>query len=263
MPCSEVKPNCPDLISVRGLSVHYELSPVLWDLSFDLPAGSLVGVMGPNGAGKSTLIKAILGLVSSTGSISILGHRKLQSIQDQIAYVPQTEQVDWDFPITVRGLIEMGVYPKRGLFQSLKKRDYEAIDEAIDLLGLQGFENRQIRELSGGQQQRAFLARAIVQKATVYFLDEPFAGVDMTSEKIIIEILKKLEREGKTIVVIHHDLSVCRDYFSWLVLLNTRLVACGPVSDVLTPENLRLTYGRSWQLAEDAMHESIKRRQGG
>ncbi len=256
----KIKPQEP--IIVKDLSVHYGVSPVLWDVSFQLPKGALIGIMGPNGAGKSTLMKAIIGLIPSTGHISLLGQRQKQVIKEKIAYVPQKEQVDWDFPITVRDLVEMGAYPKRGLFGRLLLEDYEAVDKAIDVMGLRSLEKRQISQLSGGQQQRAFLARALVQQAEIYFLDEPFAGVDVTSEKIIIDMLKKLEAQGKTILVVHHDLAVCREYFSWLILLNTRLVACGPTEEVFTRKNLRLTYGRSWQLAEDAMHESLKRQEG-
>ncbi len=252
----------PFPVLVQDLSVHYGFSPVLWDVSFTLPKGVLVGIMGPNGAGKSTLMKALLGLVPSTGSIALLEKRDFNQIQHKIAYVPQKEQVDWEFPITVRDLVAMGAYPKKGIFKRLLTQDYEAIDAAIDLMGLRKLESRQISELSGGQQQRAFLARALVQNADIYFLDEPFAGVDVMSEKIIVSVLKKLEKEGKTILVVHHDLAVCREYFSWLILLNTRLVAVGPVDEVFSQQNLRLTYGRSWQLAEDAMHESIRRQEG-
>ena len=252
----------PFPVLVQDLSVHYSFSPVLWDVSFTLPKGVLVGIMGPNGAGKSTLMKALLGLVPSTGSIALLEKRDFNQIQHKIAYVPQKEQVDWEFPITVRDLVAMGAYPKKGIFKRLLTQDYEAIDAAIDLMGLRKLESRQISELSGGQQQRAFLARALVQNADIYFLDEPFAGVDVMSEKIIVSVLKKLEKEGKTILVVHHDLAVCREYFSWLILLNTRLVAVGPVDEVFSQQNLRLTYGRSWQLAEDAMHESIRRQEG-
>lgn len=262
MPLFERHMSIDDPIYVRSLSAHYGVVPVLWDLSFSIPKGSLVGIMGPNGAGKSTLMKAILGLIPSIGSVSLLGERSLKSVHKKIAYVPQKEQVDWDFPITVRDLVEMGLYPKKGLFSRIREEDLRKVDEAIQIMGLKNLEKRQISQLSGGQQQRAFLARAWVQDAELYFLDEPFAGVDVTSEKIIIDVLKKLQNQGKTILVVHHDISVCREYFSWVLLLNTRLVAIGKTSDVMTDQNLRLTYGRHWQLAEDVMQEALQRTRG-
>ncbi len=244
-------------IFIRDLSVHYGFSPVLWDISLSIPQGKLVGIMGPNGAGKSTFMKAILRLVPATGGIEILGHATLNPVRQRIAYVPQKEQVDWDFPMTVRDLVAMGCYPRKGLFGRMKSEDWGKVDEAIHTMGLSSFSGRQISQLSGGQQQRAFIARAIVQEADLYFLDEPFSGVDLTSEKIIVDVLKQMRDQGKTICVVHHDLSSVESYFDWLVLLNTRLVASGSLVDVFNQKNLRLTYGRNWKLVEDAMQGSL------
>lgn len=240
-------------LDVSGLSVHYGDAPVLWDITLDVPRGHLVGIMGPNGAGKSTFIKSVLDLVrKSTGSVYLLNHR-LRAVRTKIAYVPQRTQVDWDFPMTVRDLVLMGCYPKRGLFRRLQKEDYLAVDQALELLGLTKLSSLQIGQLSGGQQQRVFLARSVVQKAEIYFLDEPFSGIDVVSEQILMEVLKEIQGAGKTVFIVHHDLITAEKYFDWALLLNTALIASGPMSTVFTPQNLQLAYGSNIILIEDLL----------
>lgn len=252
----------PHALLVRHLTVNYGKTPVLWDISFSVPKGNIIGVIGPNGAGKSTLMKAILGLIPQlSGKVEFFG-KPLKEAQNRVAYVPQRGSVDWDFPITLKSLVVMGRYGRLGLFRRVRKADWQAALHYIKLVGLEGFENRQISELSGGQQQRVFLARALLQEADIYFLDEPFAGIDIASEQVMIGILKKLRDEGKTIFVVHHDLNTVESYFTWAVLLNLRLVAEGPVKNVFTPQNLSTTYGKSIALFDEAVRLSSIRSQG-
>lgn len=248
-----MKSNKPLALDVRGLMVHYRSSPILWDLHVAVPSGHLVGIMGPNGAGKTTFIKAILELIEgATGAVRLLGHR-LEAIRRKIAYVPQRELVDWDFPMTVRDLVQMGCYPKRGLFRRLHREDHLRVERALELLGLSQLAKTQIGQLSGGQQQRAFLARAIAQDAELYFLDEPFVGIDLVSEQIVMDVLRSLQKEEKTVFIVHHDLVTAGKYFDWAILLNTRLVANGPMRQVFTSENLYLTYGKNLALVEEVV----------
>ena len=245
-------------ISVDSLFVNYDRTAVLWDVSFAVPSGVLMGVIGPNGAGKSTLLKAALQLVKPlSGKIDFFG-QPLEQVRSKIAYVPQRESVDWDFPITVLEVVLMGRYGMLGPFTRLRKSDKQAARAALDLVGMSEFEHRQIGELSGGQQQRLFLARAIVQNPDLFLLDEPFAGIDLATEKTIIELLKKLRSSGKTIIVVHHDLPTVPDYFDWTLLLNTRLIACGPTATVFHKENLQLTFGKGAVLFEEAANLSAK-----
>ena len=243
----------PLALEVRGLTVHYGPTPVLWDIDAAVPQGHLVGIMGPNGAGKTTFIKAVLGLVGGvTGFVRLVNH-KLKAVRRRIAYMPQRGQVDWDFPMTVRELVEMGCYPRRGLFRPLRKEDKHLVDRAMEVLDLTSLSSSQICQLSGGQQQRAFLARSLAQDAELYFLDEPFAGIDQVSEQILVDVLRSMRHEGKTIFVVHHDLVTAGKYFDWALLLNTRLVASGPMRRAFTFENLRLTYGPNLTLVEEVV----------
>ncbi len=230
-------------IKVEDLTVAYRDKPVLWDIDMEVPSGVLMAIVGPNGAGKTTLIKAILGLVeSAAGDVRIFG----ESYADRrsiVGYVPQRGSVDWDFPTTVIDVVMMGVYGKLGMFRRPGKRERELSMEALEKVGMVDFKDRQISQLSGGQQQRVFLARALVQDATVYFMDEPFQGVDITTEKAIIAILRELRKQDKTVVVVHHDVQTVPEYFDWVTLLNVRRIACGPVDTEFTEENLRLAYG--------------------
>lgn len=258
----ETSQSLPKAIDVKHLTVNYGKTPVLWDIGFTVPQGNIIGVIGPNGAGKSTLMKAILGLLPLlSGKVEIFG-QPLKKVRERIAYVPQRGSVDWEFPITVKSLVAMGRYGRVGLFRRLRRADWSAAEHYIRLVGLEGFENRQINELSGGQQQRVFLARALLQESDIYFLDEPFAGIDVASEKVVIDILKKLKDEGKTIFVVHHDLNTVESYFTWTILLNLRLVAEGPVKEVFTPQNLAVTYGKNIALFDEAVRLSSIRSQG-
>lgn len=239
-------------IEAESLSVSYGKNPILWDLSLQVPRGLLVGIVGPNGAGKSTFLKAALGLVKPfSGKIDLLGH-PVKEVQGKIAYVPQRESVDWDFPITAEEVVLMGRYGRLGLFGRPRRADREAARSALEQVGMSAFAHCQISQLSGGQQQRLFIARALVQNAELLLLDEPFVGVDLTTEKEIIALLKKLKEKGKSIFVVHHDLPTVEEYFDWVLILHTRLIASGPVADVFTRENLSRAFGRSYSLFDEA-----------
>jgi ABC-type Mn2+/Zn2+ transport system ATPase subunit len=230
-------------INIKGLSVSYDRKRVLTNIYLKVPAGSIVGVIGPNGAGKSTLFKAILGLIdNNVGDIKVHG-QDIEEVRKRVAYVPQKDDVDWTFPATVTDIVRMGRYPHKGMFQSLNKKDFEIADQAMSDLSILDLKNRQIGELSGGQQQRVFIARALAQEADLFFLDEPFVGVDMLTEDKIIELLKRLREENKTTLVVHHDLSTVEEYFDHVILLNQRLVAFGKTEEVFTSENVNRTYG--------------------
>lgn len=229
-------------ISISNLTVSYNNQPVLWQLNVAIQQGVLLAIVGPNGAGKTTLMKTLLGLIQPmAGSVYFFG-KKLNEVTGKIAYIPQRSSVDWDFPLTVLDVVLMGRYGHIGWFRRPKDIDYAKAHEAIAKVNLSPFTNIPINQLSGGQQQRVFLARALVQDAEIYLLDEPFAAVDMATEKNIISILMQLRSEGKTIVVIHHDLQTVAEYFDWVLLLNVETVAYGPVSQVLKPEYICVAY---------------------
>jgi len=249
-------------LQVHQLSVNYDKTPVLWDISLEIPKGKLIGIIGPNGAGKSTFIKTALGLLQPiTGKIEYFG-KPLNEMRKQIAYVPQRETVDWDFPITVKNLVLMGRYGKLGLLRWPRKADLAAAEHYLDMVGMLSYADRQINQLSGGQQQRVFIARALLQEAEVYFLDEPFSGIDLASEKVIIGILKKLRDQGKTVFVVHHDLNTAESYFDWAILINMRLVNYGPMSEVFTAKQLNITYGKSYALFDEAVKLSQQKTKG-
>lgn len=230
-------------IDINDLTVAYREKPVLWDVDFQAPQGSLLAIVGPNGAGKSTLVKTILGLIKpAAGRILIYGRRYTLNSK-LIGYVPQRGSVDWDFPTSVLDVVMMGRYGHLGWFKRPSKLDRELALECLDKVGMSDFINRQISQLSGGQQQRVFIARAFIQDASIYLMDEPFAGVDAATEKSIIELLRDLKKQGKTVICVHHDLQTLKEYFEWTFLLNVRAVALGKVEDVLTEENLKRTYG--------------------
>ncbi len=247
---------------VEGLNVNFDTTSVLWDIHFSIPAGRLVGIVGPNGAGKSTLLKALLSMVKPLSGKMYCFGQPLKKTRKRIAYVPQRSSVDWDFPITAFELVLMGRYGKLGYFFWPKKADREAARRVLDLVGMSGFADRQISQLSGGQQQRLFLARALLQDADLYLMDEPFAGVDMTTEKAIIALMDKLKREGKTLLVVHHDLSTVSSYFDWVLMLNTCMVACGPVNEVFHSDSIMRTFGRGNALLEEVMKLTQKKMSG-
>lgn len=230
-------------LHVEDLTVSYHRKPVLWDIDLDIPPGVMAAIVGPNGAGKSTLIKAALGLVKPVaGHVRFFGE-PYRGVRRRVGYVPQRSSVDWDFPTTVLDVVTMGLYGQLGWFRRPGRAENDRALAALDQVSMQDYASRQISQLSGGQQQRVFIARALVQEADIYFLDEPMAGVDATTERAIVAILKGLRDAGRTVVVVHHDLQTVRRYFDWLVMLNVRVIAQGPVEDVYTTENLRRTYG--------------------
>ncbi len=231
------------VVVVRDLSVAYDRKPVLWDIDLDIGSARLTAIIGPNGAGKSTLIKTILGLIKPvSGTISVLGET-LTKARKRIAYVPQRNAVDWDFPTDALDVVMMGTYGRLGWLKRPGRGEREASLAALERVGMADYARRQISQLSGGQQHRVFLARALVQSADLLFMDEPLAGVDTVTEETILEIMLDLKVQGKSLVVVHHDLQTVRETFDDAVLLNVRLVAAGPTSEVLTQENLRAAYG--------------------
>ncbi len=240
-------------VLVHDLTVAYHHKPVLWDVDFEVEEGQIVGIIGPNGAGKSTLIKAILELVSKTsGRVLIYGepYRKQRSL---VGYVPQRESVDWDFPVNALDVVLMGLYGKIGWCRPVTKNYKDLAMVAMERVGMADYAKRQISQLSGGQQQRIFLARALVQDAKIYFMDEPFVGVDAATEKAIVTILHDLKSKGKTVLIVHHTLQTVKQYFDSLIMLNMRIVATGLTSEVFTQKNLHKTYGGRLTLLEEAV----------
>ena len=257
----------PELaLHVEDLTVSYASKPVLWDIDLNIPPGVLAAIVGPNGAGKSTLIKTVLGLIKpAAGHVYIHGKPYKQQMS-QVAYVPQRNSVDWDFPTTSLDIVTMGLYGKLGWLKRPGKKEKKQAMHALEQVAMESFAHRQISLLSGGQQQRVFLARALVQEANIYFMDEPMAGVDATTERAIINILKELRSQGKTLIIVHHDLQTVQNYFDWMVLLNVRILAQGPVKDVYTAENLAAAYGNQFALLNNmqiptdsngAKHENV------
>ena len=230
-------------LQISGLTVSYGQKPAVFSVDMSVPAGTMTAIIGPNGAGKSTLLKASLGILKPlAGRVSLFG-AALADARDRIAYVPQRASVDWDFPTRVIDVVVMGLYSKLGLLGRVRGHHRRLAVQCLERVGMADFASRQIGQLLGGQQQRVFLARALVQDADIYLLDEPFAGVDAATEKAIVAVLKSLRDAGKTVVVVHHDLSTVRDYFDRVMLINTRKVAEGPVEDVFTADNLQSAYG--------------------
>ena len=230
-------------VEVHDLTVTYHKKPVLWDIDLTLPRGSIIGIIGPNGAGKSTLIKAMMDLVPHSSGYVRIFNRDIDEVRNKVSYVPQKESVDWDFPASVMDVVLMGRYARLGLFKRPRKADREVALDCLKKVGMEAYKSRQIAQLSGGQQQRVFLARALAQEADIYFMDEPFAGVDAATEQAVIELLREMSEKGKTVVVIHHDIQSALEYFNWIVLLNMRLVASGPTAQTLIPSLLEETYG--------------------
>ncbi len=233
----------PKAIEVTDLTVAYQDKPVLWDIDLDVPPGVLLAIVGPNGAGKTTLIKAVLGLVRPAAGNVLIYDKPYEAQRRIVGYVPQRGSVDWDFPTNVLDVVTMGCYGALGWIRRPGRKERELAMQALEQVGMEAYTTRQISQLSGGQQQRVFLARALVQDATVYLMDEPFQGVDATTERAIVTLLQKLRADGKTVVVVHHDLQTVADYFDWVMLLNIRRIASGPVPEVFTSDNLRETYG--------------------
>ncbi len=233
----------PAPLEIHDLTVAYHKRPVLWGIDLEVPKGQLVGIIGPNGAGKSTLIKAAMGqLPLNSGWVKVFGEPVKKNLK-RIGYVPQRESVDWDFPVSVMDVVLMGRYGHLGILRRLKKADREIARECLEKVKMLPYANRQISNLSGGQQQRVFLARALAQESDIYFMDEPFSGVDAATETAIVAILQELKEKGKTLLVVHHDLPTAKQYFDSLLLLNMRVVAYGPTESVFKYDLLQSTYG--------------------
>lgn len=250
-------------LEISDLTVAYERKPVLWEINLSVSRGVLGGIVGPNGAGKSTLIKAVLELVPRvSGRIKVLGHQ-IGSQRHRIAYVPQRESVDWDFPSTVLDVVLMGMYREIGWFRTTKRVHRQRALEALEQVGIADLKDRQISQLSGGQQQRTFLARALVQSSDILLLDEPFAAVDAATEQSIIQVLRQLRDQGKTILVVHHDLHTVPQYFDHVLLINVHAVAWGPIEQAFTQDNIKRTYGGRLTILEEvteAMRLSSRQR---
>jgi len=230
-------------VDVADMTVAYRDKPVLWDIDMQVPSGILMAIIGPNGAGKTTMIKAILGLIKPAAGRVLIFDKKYSEQRHLIGYVPQRGSVDWDFPTNVIDVVLMGRYGALGWIKRPGAKAKPAAFDALEKVGMADYASRQISQLSGGQQQRVFLARALLQDASIYFMDEPFQGVDAKTERTIIAILQNLRSSGKTVVVVHHDLQTVPEYFDWVTLLNVRRIASGPVDEVFTEENLRTAYG--------------------
>ncbi|MDO6736483.1 metal ABC transporter ATP-binding protein [Wenyingzhuangia sp. 2_MG-2023] len=234
-------------ISIDDLTVAYNYKPVLWDIDLQIPEGVLMAIVGPNGAGKSTLLKSVLDIIKPlAGSVTVYG-KPYKKQRHLVAYVPQKGSVDWDFPTTALDVVMMGTYGALGWIKRPGQAQKKQALEALEKVGMLPFQNRQISQLSGGQQQRIFLARALVQNAAIYFMDEPFQGVDATTEKAIIQILKELRKAGKTVIVVHHDLQTVPEYFDWVTFLNVKKIATGPVAQIFNDDNLTKTYGINYK----------------
>jgi manganese/zinc/iron transport system ATP- binding protein len=243
VPAGRLDSTQPPAIEVTDLTVAYQDKPVLWDIDVTVPAGVLMAIVGPNGAGKTTLIKAILGLLKPVAGQIVIEGKPYRERRESVGYVPQRGSVDWDFPTSVLDVVMMGRYGALGWVKRPGRAERELALDALTKVGMRDYAGRQISQLSGGQQQRVFLARALVQDARLYLMDEPFQGVDATTERAIIELLRELRAVGKTVVAVHHDLQTVPEYFDWVTLLNVRRIASGPVDEVFTEQNLRLAYG--------------------
>lgn len=242
-------------LEVHHLTASYRKQPVLYGIDFSVEPGQLVGILGPNGAGKSTLLKCIMRLIPGcSGWVKIFGSNEAKMLK-RVAYVPQRESVDWDFPVCVRDVVMMGRTAPLGLFRRPGREDRALVEAALERVGLSELGERQIGELSGGQQQRVFIARALAQQSDLLLLDEPFAGVDATTEALILEVLKELRSQGKTLLMVHHDLPTARDYFDSVLLINMRLVAYGATPEVLTPDTLSQAYAGRLDILSKVAHK--------
>lgn len=238
-------------IETHNLSVAYGDEPVLWNISIQFLAGKMTAIVGPNGAGKSTLLEALLGFLKPLkGEINYFQNKSYKAVKDRVAYVPQKQAVDWNFPATVLEVVMMGRYGNVGLFKRLKQSDKNIALEKLEAVQMSDFADRQINELSGGQKQRVFLARALASEADIYLLDEPLAGVDMKTEKIIMSLLYDLTRQNKTVIVVHHDLQTVEEYFDQIVFLNQKVIEQGPVDQVYNQEQIEQTFRPSLAIEE-------------
>ena len=253
-------------VEVHDLTVSYNKKPALWNVDFDLPPGKIIGIIGPNGSGKTTLLKSIMGLLPLASGYVKVFDADLEDVRKKVSYVPQRGSVDWDFPASVLEVVVMGLYGSKGLLSRFGKNEKAMAMAALEKVNMQSFAKRHIAQLSGGQQQRVFLARAMAQNAELYLMDEPFVGVDAATESSILELLGSMRDQGKTILVVHHDLQTAAEYFDHIVLLNTRLIASGPTREVFNHENLQEAYGGKLTLLEELgdlmQREDIPARKG-
>jgi manganese/zinc/iron transport system ATP- binding protein len=250
-------------LSVHAMTVAYQRKPVLWDVDYDTPPNRLIAIVGPNGAGKSTLLKACLGLVRcASGQVEFWG-RPYARVRGRVGYMPQRESVDWDFPVSALDVAAMGLYRRVGWCRPVTRRFRREAMQSLETVGVAELADRQISQLSGGQQQRVFLARALAQRADLYLMDEPFAGVDAATERAIVDVLRRLRTEGRTVLAVHHDLQTVPEYFDEVILLNMRVVAAGPVGEVFTAENLQRTYGGRLTLLSEAAEAVARAGRGG
>lgn len=242
-------------LSIHDMTVAYARRPVLWDIDYDAPPGKLIALIGPNGSGKTTLLKAVLDLVPRVSGVVRFFGEPYKAVRGRVAYVPQRSSVDWDFPVSALDVVAMGLYRRIGWCRPVIRKYRELARAALERVGMQDYASRQISQLSGGQQQRVFLARALAQDADLYLMDEPFAGVDASTERAIVALLQELRASGKTAIVVHHDLQTVTEYFDEVLLLNMRLIASGPVEEAFTTENLRMTYGGKLALLDEVGHK--------
>ena len=250
-------------LSVHAMTVAYRQKPVLWDIDYDAPSAALIAIVGPNGAGKTTFIRACMGLLPrASGSVEFWGSSYDQK-RSMVGYVPQRETVDWDFPISALEVVTMGRYGKIGWCRPVTRSHREVARNCLDLVGMADYAERQINQLSGGQQQRVFLARALAQDAELYFMDEPFAGVDAATERAIVELLRSLRDSGKTVISVHHDLVTVPEYYDHVLMLNTRVIAAGPTVETFTQENLKKTYGGRLTLLDEVSQAIARASSGG
>ncbi|MGM0440544.1 MAG: metal ABC transporter ATP-binding protein [Chlamydiota bacterium] len=235
-------------LEVRDLTISYHNKPVIWDIDFQIPRGKAVAIVGPNGAGKTTLLKGVMKLLPlASGHVSVYG-KTLEEARSQVAYVPQRGEVDWDFPTDVLDVVLMGRYGHSHFWRTISSKDQALAYQALHEVGMEAYAKRQISQLSGGQQQRVFIARALVQQSSLYLMDEPFAGVDASTERAIVKLFKKLKERGDTVVCVHHDLHKIKDYFDWIILMNMQLIASGPTEEVFTLDNINAAYGDQMSL---------------
>ncbi len=252
----------PSAVEVNQLTVSYDQTSALWDVSFCVPEGKMVGVIGPNGAGKSSLLKAMVGLVKPLSGKTLFFGEPFKKVRKRIAYIPQKGAIDWEFPITVFDVVLMGRYGHLPGLKWYRKADRAAAHQILKLLEMDHLQNRQISELSGGQQQRLFIARALMQDADLFLLDEPFSGVDQSTEKMIIDILKGLKNQGKTLMIVHHDLETVEEYFDSVLMIKTSLVAHGDVAEVFNPETLKSAFEPTHSLFDEVLSLSQKKSTG-
>lgn len=246
-----------NIISVTDLTVAYQKHPVIWDINFYAPEQTLLGIVGPNGSGKTTLLKTILGIIKPRTGLINIDNQPYNRFQHKIAYVPQKTSVDWNFPTDVLDVVLMGRYGHLSWFARPSTEDIRIALHALELVNMQEFAHHHIAQLSGGQQQRVFLARALAQQAQILILDEPFVGVDMFTEQLILQILQTLRSQGKTIIVVHHDLTTVKKYFDWIFFMNKTNIALGPTESVFTQENIVKTFGHHTIWDEHQLYDSI------